>query len=171
MLTFIKKIFVWWNQETLGTKLYTFFFGKFVGKDDFGNKYYENKKKTKRWIIYKDEIDASKIPNDWFSWIHFMKNKVEYKHDTKKYKWTNRFSKRRLKCKGTENKKELKVYDICNNAASGNVCTYNNNKDYNGTGIYDQLVIGRMEVNVSTGRIDNSGNKKPKKGILYFQIR
>ena len=28
-----------------------------------------------------------------------------------------------------ENKKELKVYDICNNAASGNVCTYNNNKN------------------------------------------
>ena len=83
MLTFLKKIFVWWNQETLGTKLYTFFSGKFVGKDEFGNKYYENKKKTKRWIIYKDEIDASKIPNDWFSWIHFMKNKVEYKHDTK----------------------------------------------------------------------------------------
>ena len=24
-----------------------------------------------------------------------------------------------------------------------------NNKDYNGTGIYDQLVIGRMEVNVA----------------------
>tara|TARA_B100001939_G_scaffold219873_1_gene189235 strand:- start:211 stop:456 length:246 start_codon:yes stop_codon:yes gene_type:complete len=47
----------------------------------------KTKKKTKRWIIYKDEIDASKIPNDWFSWIHFMKNKVEYKHDTKKYKW------------------------------------------------------------------------------------
>ncbi len=87
MLTFLKKIFVWWNQETLGTKLHTFFFGKFVGKDEFGNKYYENKKKTKRWIIYKDEIDASKIPNDWFSWIHFMKNKVEYKHDIKKYKW------------------------------------------------------------------------------------
>ena len=91
--------------------------------------------------------------------------------DAKKYKWDNRFSKRRLKCKGAENKKELKVYDICNNAASGNVCTYNNNKDYNGTGIYDQLVIGRMEVNVSTGRVDNKGNKKPKKGILYFQIR
>ena len=40
MLTFLKKIFVWWNQETLGTKLNTFFFGKFVGKDEFGNKYY-----------------------------------------------------------------------------------------------------------------------------------
>ena len=52
-----------------------------------------------------------------------------------------------------------------------NIFTYNNNEDYNGTGMYDQLLIGRMEFNVSTGRIDNSGNKKPKKGILYFQIR
>jgi len=91
--------------------------------------------------------------------------------DAKKYKWANRFSKRRLKCKGAENKKELKVYDICNNAASGNVCTYNNNKNYNGTRLYDQMVIGRMEVNISTGRVDNQGNKKPKKGYLYFQIR
>ena len=91
--------------------------------------------------------------------------------DAKKYKWANRFSKRRLKCKGVENKKELKVYDICNNAASGNVCTYNNNKNYTGTGIYDQWVLGRMEVNVSTGRVDASGNAKPKKKYLYFLIK
>ena len=74
MLTFLKKIFVWWNQETIGTKLHTFVFGKFVGKDELGNKYYENRKKTKRWVIYQSEIDASKIPADWYSWIHFMKN-------------------------------------------------------------------------------------------------
>ena len=91
--------------------------------------------------------------------------------DAKKYKWANRFSKRRLKCKGVENKKELKLYDICNNSFSGNACTYDNNKDYNGTGIYDQLVIGRMEVNLSTGRIDDKDNKKPKKNVLYFQIK
>ena len=39
MLTFFKKIFIWWNQETLGTKIQTFFFGKLIGKDSFGNKY------------------------------------------------------------------------------------------------------------------------------------
>ena len=33
MLTLFKKIFIWWNQETFGTKLNTIFFGKFVGKD------------------------------------------------------------------------------------------------------------------------------------------
>tara|TARA_B100000900_G_scaffold337508_1_gene299469 strand:- start:501 stop:863 length:363 start_codon:yes stop_codon:yes gene_type:complete len=87
MLTFFKKIFVWWNQETLGTKLYTFLFGKLVGKDEFGNSYYENKKKSKRWVIYKSEIDASKIPSDWFSWIHFTKNKIEFNTNQKKYEW------------------------------------------------------------------------------------
>ena len=86
MLTFLKKIFIWWNQETIGTKFKTIFFGKLVGKDTFGNKYYQNNS-GKRWIIYKDEVDASKIPNEWFSWMHFMTNKIENIHDLKMYDW------------------------------------------------------------------------------------
>ena len=43
MLTNLKKIFIWWNQETLGTKLKTIFYGKLAGKDSSGNKYYESK--------------------------------------------------------------------------------------------------------------------------------
>ena len=86
MLTFLKKIFIWWSQETLGTKLKTIFYGKFVGSDHFGNKYYESKS-GKRWVIYSEEIDASKIPNEWYSWIHFIKNKVQNTHDFKKYDW------------------------------------------------------------------------------------
>ena len=86
MLTLLKKIFIWWNQETLGTKLKTIFYGKFVGTDSFGNKYYESKS-GKRWVIYSEEIDASKIPNEWYSWIHFIKNKVQNTHDFKKYDW------------------------------------------------------------------------------------
>ena len=86
MLTLIKKIFIWWNQDTFGTRLYTIFFGKFVGKDEFGNKYYHNKK-GKRWIIYSEEIDASKIPVEWYSWIHFTSNKIENEHKLKKHDW------------------------------------------------------------------------------------
>ena len=86
MLTLLKKIFIWWNQETLGTKLKTIFFGKLVGSDALGNRYYESKS-GKRWIIYNDEIDASKIPNEWYSWMHFTNNKIENKHDLEKYKW------------------------------------------------------------------------------------
>ena len=76
MLTIFKKIFIWWNQETLGTKIKTILFGKFVGKDSFGNKYYESKN-GKRWVIYSDEIDASKIPPEWYSWIHYTQNNLQ----------------------------------------------------------------------------------------------
>ena len=86
MLTLIKEIFTWWNQQTLGTRVQTFFYGKYVGKDENGNKYYQSKS-GKRWVIYKDEIDASKIPIEWYSWIHFTKNKIENFHDLKKYDW------------------------------------------------------------------------------------
>jgi len=86
MLTFFKKIFIWWNQETLGTKLKTFFSGKLIGIDSLGNKYYESKA-GKRWIIYSDEIDASKIPIEWYSWIHFTNNKIQNKHNLEKYDW------------------------------------------------------------------------------------
>ena len=86
MLNFLKKIFVRWNQETLGTKIKTIFFGKLVGVDNFGNKYYQSKK-GKRWVIYSDEIDASKISVEWYSWIHFTPNKIEKKHVLEKYEW------------------------------------------------------------------------------------
>ncbi len=86
MLTVLKKIFTWWNRDTFGTRIKTFLFGKFVGKDSFGNKYYESKK-GKRWVIYADEVDASKIPVEWYSWIHFTPNKIEKNHELKKFDW------------------------------------------------------------------------------------
>ena len=61
-------------------------FGKLVGTDSFGNKYYENKN-GKRWVIYSEEIDASKIPVEWYSWIHFTPNKIEKTHVLDKYEW------------------------------------------------------------------------------------
>ena len=36
----LKLIFTWWNKQTLGTFLKTLFFGKYVGSDSNGNKYY-----------------------------------------------------------------------------------------------------------------------------------
>ena len=86
MLTIFKEIFTWWNHQTLGTRIQTLFFGKFVGQDYLGNKYYQNKY-GKRWVIYKGEIDATKISNDWYSWMHHTKNKIENLHQIKKYNW------------------------------------------------------------------------------------
>ena len=64
----------------------TLFYGKLVGVDHLGNKYYENKS-GKRWVIYNGEVEASKIPNEWYSWMHHTNNKIENLHKFKKYQW------------------------------------------------------------------------------------
>ena len=70
-----KQLFTWWHKQTLGTFLKTIFFGKFVGKDSTGNKYYKNKK-DERWVIYKNEIEASKITSEWYLWMHHTTNEI-----------------------------------------------------------------------------------------------
>ena len=86
MLTFLKKIFTWWNRDTFGTRIKTILFGKLIGSDEYGNKYYQSKK-GKRWVIYANEIDASKIPVEWYSWIPFMPNKIDNIHKLEKHIW------------------------------------------------------------------------------------
>ena len=71
----LKIIFTWWNKQTFGTFLKTLFFGKFVGSDDYGNKYYKSKK-DERWVVYADNIEATKITSDWFLWIHHTIDKI-----------------------------------------------------------------------------------------------
>lgn len=67
----------WKSEMILGTYLYTWFFGKFVGSDIFGNMYYEEKKsrgtgfRKRRWVLYKGEREASKIPVGWHGWMHY----------------------------------------------------------------------------------------------------
>ena len=50
----------------LALKLKIFFFYRYVGQDEFGNKYYEQKKsdvqKSKRMVRYNGLPEASKIP-------------------------------------------------------------------------------------------------------------
>ena len=76
MLTLLRKIFTWWNQDTFGTRLKTIFFGKLVGTDALGNKYYESKD-GKRWVIYANTIDASKIPVEWYSCLLYTSDAAD----------------------------------------------------------------------------------------------
>ena len=80
-----KQIFTWWHKQTFGTFLKTLFFGKFVGEDTYGNKYYKSKS-DQRWIVYKDNIEASKITSEWFLWIHHTISEIPVKQK-KKYLW------------------------------------------------------------------------------------
>jgi len=86
VLHFLKQIFIWWHRQTLGTFIYTLFVGKFVGSDELGNKYYSNSSKEKRWVIYKNNVESSKIPSDWYSWIHFLKKNIP-SENSKKFPW------------------------------------------------------------------------------------
>ncbi len=65
-----KKMFTWWDGSTFGTDLFTRRFGEKVGTDAEGNVYYSGKKDGRRWVIYNGPNDASRIPPEWYSWIH-----------------------------------------------------------------------------------------------------
>ena len=81
----LKQIFTWWYKQTFGTFIYTIFTGRLVGKDKFGNKYYSNKK-GKSWVIYDNNIESSKIPPEWHSWIHSEKTKTP-NNQKNKFEW------------------------------------------------------------------------------------
>ena len=86
----LKQIFTWWHRQTLGTFLKTLFYGKFVGKDRYGNKYYKNKK-DERWVVYSKNIEASKITSEWYLWMHHTINEIP-DGSSKKYSWEKEHS-------------------------------------------------------------------------------
>lgn len=67
---FIRQLFTWWNQQTLGTRLFTASRGVYVGEDGFGNRYYRTRDGVRRWVIYSGEAEASSVPADWHGWLH-----------------------------------------------------------------------------------------------------
>jgi len=89
MLSFFKQIFIWWHRQTFGTFIYTLLKGKFVGSDEFGNKYYSSSK-GKRWVIYKNRVESSKIPPDWHSWIHFLIKDIP-SNEKLKFNWQKKY--------------------------------------------------------------------------------
>lgn len=69
----LANIFTWWNGSTFGT--WVGLRGKdAVGEDALGNVYYQGGRDTngnpRRWVIYNGSNDASRVPPEWFSWLH-----------------------------------------------------------------------------------------------------
>ncbi len=90
------------SMASVGTKLYRMFFGDFVGKDEFGNKYYRSRGEKhgegigrpgteRRWVEYKGLAEPSKVPPYWHAWLHYMSDKIptegEEKDANKLYNW------------------------------------------------------------------------------------
>jgi NADH:ubiquinone oxidoreductase subunit len=67
---------------TIGTRLFTWWKGELIGSDQFGNRYYREKRaralvrgggmtsRERRWVLFKGEAEASAIPPQWHAWLH-----------------------------------------------------------------------------------------------------
>jgi NADH:ubiquinone oxidoreductase subunit len=66
----LKQIFTWWEGATLTTSFHTWLSGRAVGTDGLGNRYFASKKGDRRWVIYRGPNDSSRVPPEWFSWLH-----------------------------------------------------------------------------------------------------
>ena len=74
-MSFLSKIFTWWNGPTIGTMLWSSRNGEHVGTDAQGNRYYRSKdvkegQRERRWVIYDGATDASRVPSEWHGWLH-----------------------------------------------------------------------------------------------------
>ena len=68
--TFVKRIFTWWDGQTIGTQLFTWRRGEKVGEDEQGNLFYRTHDDGRRWVIYNGEMEASRVSPDWHGWLH-----------------------------------------------------------------------------------------------------
>ena len=76
MLTLLKKIFTWWNQDTFGTRIKTIIFGKFVGKDTLEINIMKDKN-GKRWVIYSMKLTHQKFQLNGI--LGFILHKIKLK--------------------------------------------------------------------------------------------
>lgn len=68
-----KSIFTWWDGATIGTAWAKRGWAS-MGEDSLGNVYFQGGQdvhgRPRRWVIYKGANDASRVPPEWFSWLH-----------------------------------------------------------------------------------------------------
>ena len=69
-MRFLLRLLTWWNDQTLGTQVWTSRHGHKVGQDAEGNTYYQTRDGKRRWVIYNGETEASRVPPDWHGWLH-----------------------------------------------------------------------------------------------------
>lgn len=70
-----KALFTWWNGATLGARFDIGRRAGLVGKDDQGNRYFEERKaslegRKRRYVIYNGVAEPSRVPPDWHGWLH-----------------------------------------------------------------------------------------------------
>lgn len=70
MASLFKRLFTWWDNQSVATQIFTWRRGEKVGEDAQGNLYYRNADDSRRWVIYNGEIEGSRIAPEWHGWLH-----------------------------------------------------------------------------------------------------
>lgn len=63
-----------WLIRNPGLYLLTAFRGRFIGRDNIGNQYFERPGKpyTRRWVVYAGKSDPTSVPPEWHAWLHHI---------------------------------------------------------------------------------------------------
>lgn len=73
----LSPVHIWWLKITTRAQL--------IGHDMAGNAYFESKprpgtKKNRRFVLYKGEVEATRVPPEWHGWIHYQTDVVPQDH-------------------------------------------------------------------------------------------
>ena len=89
----LAKIFGWWSGATIGTYFTVGKRGVLVGRDEFGNRYYQSRDnvsydgRKRRWVLYNGYADASKVSPDWYGWLHYTFDQPPTEAPLRRQKW------------------------------------------------------------------------------------
>lgn len=93
----IALLFDWWHRAPWGTRIFTLRRGEFVGEDQSGNRYYQERNKPevgqyhwqrrRRWVIYADVAEASNVPPEWNAWLQHNAERPPTEATTPDHAW------------------------------------------------------------------------------------
>lgn len=88
----LDKIFTWWSGATIGALFDIGRRAAFVGEDEAGNKFYEEKEpslegRRRRYVIYKGYAEPSRITPDWHGWLHHTFDKPPTQEPLRRRAW------------------------------------------------------------------------------------
>jgi len=82
----IASLFRWiGGYRSIGMQLFTRMRGELVGKDEFGNCYYRDRRganmpflgpRERRWVTYAGDPEGSAVPPAWHAWLHHTVKEV-----------------------------------------------------------------------------------------------
>ncbi len=74
-------IIIFGTLSNIQMMFFTWRKGVLAGVDEFGNKYFKGKprkgtKRERRWVVYKEDFQASNVPPEWHGWLHHQSDIV-----------------------------------------------------------------------------------------------